>query len=92
MAVLRQYVPFPYPSSPCHPLTASSDNQRKLTNRFQAVMLKLSLLGHNQDDLTDCSDVIPVPPTFTGQATFPAGFTIDDVEQAVSRITMYMQT
>ncbi|KAJ3479165.1 hypothetical protein NLI96_g9256 [Meripilus lineatus] len=58
------------------------NNQRKLTNRFQAVMLKLSLLGHNQDDLTDCSDVIPVPPTFTGQATFPAGFTIDDVEQA----------
>ncbi|KAJ3480139.1 hypothetical protein NLI96_g8564 [Meripilus lineatus] len=58
------------------------NNQNKLQNRFQAVMLKLSLLGHNQDDMVDCSEVIPVPPPFTGKATFPAGLSHSDVEQA----------
>lgn len=46
-------------------------------------MLKLSILGHNIDDMVDCSDVIPIPPTFTGKATFPAGLSHNDVEQAV---------
>ncbi|KAL0956164.1 hypothetical protein HGRIS_002324 [Hohenbuehelia grisea] len=58
------------------------NNQAKLTNRFAAVMQKLSLLGHDQSTLTDCSDVIPVPRPFTGAAHFPAGLSHQDVEQA----------
>ncbi|CAL1699300.1 unnamed protein product [Somion occarium] len=58
------------------------NNQAKLQNRFQAVFTKMTVLGHNPDDLIDCSEVIPEPPAFTGSATFPAGFTNDDVEQA----------
>lgn len=59
------------------------DNQAKLQNRFQAAFTKMTVLGHNVNDLIDCSEVIPEPPSFTGKATFPAGFTIADVEQAV---------
>nr|ARA74331.1 manganese peroxidase 2 [Physisporinus sp. PF18]ARA74333.1 manganese peroxidase 2 [Physisporinus sp. PF18] len=62
------------------------NNQAKLQNRFQAVMLKLSTLGHNTDDMVDCSDVIPIPPPFTGQATFPAGLSHADVEQACATV------
>ena len=32
--------------------------------------------------MVDCSDVIPVPKPFTGSATFPAGLSNADVEQA----------
>lgn len=45
-------------------------------------MLKLSLLGNDQDTMVDCSEVIPVPAVFNGQATFPPGLSNADVEQA----------
>ena len=32
--------------------------------------------------MVDCSDVIPVPKTFTKAATFPAGLSNRDVQQA----------
>ena len=35
-----------------------------------------------QRTLVDCSDVIPVPKPFTKAATFPAGLSRRDVEQA----------
>ncbi|KAJ8695007.1 fungal class II heme-containing peroxidase [Pleurotus ostreatus] len=56
------------------------NNMPKIQNRFTQVMRKLSLLGHNQADLIDCSDVIPVPKTLTKAATFPAGKSQADVE------------
>lgn len=55
----------------------------KIQNRFTQVMKKLSLLGHNQADLVDCSDVIPVPKTLAKAATFPAGKSQADVEIVV---------
>ncbi|TCD71217.1 Versatile peroxidase vpl1 [Steccherinum ochraceum] len=58
------------------------NNPTKLRNRFSDVVLKLSLLGHDQSTLTDCSEIIPVPQTINVPATFPAGLTIADVEQA----------
>lgn len=58
----------------------------KIQNRFTQVMKKLSLLGHNQADLIDCSDVIPVPKTLTKAATFPAGKSQADVEIVVGLI------
>ena len=46
-------------------------------------MLKLSVLGHDVNTMVDCSELIPVPPTFTGQPHFPAGLSHADIEQAV---------
>ena len=59
-----------------------SDNQQKLQTAFRAAMAKLAILGHDRADMIDCSEVIPVPKAFTKAATFPAGITINDVEQA----------
>ena len=52
--------------------------------KFEKAMAKLAVLGHNPLSLVDCSEVIPAPKPFTGQATFPAGKSMADVEQAVS--------
>ena len=60
------------------------DNQNRMNILFPAAFAKMTVLGHNTNDLIDCSEVIPTAPAFTGSATFPAGFTINDVEQAVS--------
>ena len=54
-----------------------------MQNAFKAAMLKLSLLGNDKSKMVDCSEVIPVPKSFTKAATFPAGLSINDVEQAV---------
>ncbi|EIN09512.1 manganese peroxidase 1 precursor [Punctularia strigosozonata HHB-11173 SS5] len=58
------------------------NNQAKMQAAFKAAMLKLSVLGHNIEDMVDCSELIPEPPTLTKAATFPAGFSHADVEQA----------
>ncbi|KAI0706504.1 peroxidase [Earliella scabrosa] len=58
------------------------NNQARLQARFKQAFKKMTLLGHNQADLIDCSEVIPNPPAAVGRAHFPAGATIDDVEQA----------
>ena len=47
-------------------------------------MRKMAVLGHDINQMTDCSELIPVPKPFTKPATFPAGLTNADVEQAVS--------
>ena len=54
--------------------------------KFESVMAKLAVLGQNSRDLVDCSEVIPVPPPFTGSATLPAGQNQNDIEQAVSTL------
>ena len=51
---------------------------------FKAAMAKLAVIGHDPSTMIDCSEVIPVPNPFTGQAMFPAGITNADIEQAVS--------
>ncbi|THH31802.1 hypothetical protein EUX98_g2375 [Antrodiella citrinella] len=58
------------------------NNQAKLQSAFKAAMAKLSILGHNVNTLTDCSELIPVPQPFTKVATFPAGLSNADIEQA----------
>ncbi|THV06761.1 manganese dependent peroxidase 1 [Dendrothele bispora CBS 962.96] len=57
-------------------------NQAKLQSAFKAAMLKLSLLGHDQSQLIDCSEVIPVPRAVTDKPHLPAGSTMNDIEQA----------
>lgn len=43
----------------------------------------MTVLGHNVNDLIDCSELVPEPPVLTKAATFPAGLSHADVEQAV---------
>ena len=39
-------------------------------------------LGTDPTTLIDCSDVLPVPPPLPNAPHFPAGITMNDVEQA----------
>ncbi|KAI0705199.1 melanin-decolorizing enzyme [Cytidiella melzeri] len=59
------------------------NNQVKLQTAFKAAFKKLAVLGHNIDDMVDCSEVIPTPPNVKIKpATFPAGLSNADIEQA----------
>ncbi|KAI0047650.1 class II peroxidase [Auriscalpium vulgare] len=52
---------------------ANVDEQLLVQVGFAAAMAKLAVLGQNTKTLTDCSDVIPVPPKLTTKTHFPAG-------------------
>nr|ALJ82909.1 manganese peroxidase 3 [Irpex lacteus] len=59
------------------------NNQVKLQTAFKAAFKKLAVLGHDINNMVDCSEVIPEPPNVKIKAaTFPAGQTNADVEQA----------
>ncbi|KAI0350840.1 manganese peroxidase [Trametes cingulata] len=58
------------------------NNQAKLQSAFKAAFRKMTVLGHNERDLIDCSEVVPIPPPPASKAHFPAGLTRRDVEQA----------
>ncbi|KAL0956168.1 hypothetical protein HGRIS_002328 [Hohenbuehelia grisea] len=59
-----------------------ANNQAKLQSAFKAAMLKLSILGHKQSDLIDCSDVIPTTKPVIGRPHLPAGQKQSNIEQA----------
>ncbi|VDC07243.1 unnamed protein product [Peniophora sp. CBMAI 1063] len=61
---------------------ANVNNQQHMMSSFAAAMAKLAVLGQDTSKMVDCSDVIPVPKTLTKAATFPAGLSNADVEQA----------
>ena len=55
-----------------------------MVKKFEAVMSKLAVLGHDTRSLIDCSEVIPVPSTAKAQSAFlPAGKTLADIQGAV---------
>ncbi|KAF9470990.1 heme peroxidase, partial [Pholiota conissans] len=56
------------------------NDQNRMMTQFKDAMAKLQTLG--QDNLVDCSDVVPVPATFTGPITYPASFSESDVQIA----------
>ncbi|TFK86882.1 class II peroxidase [Polyporus arcularius HHB13444] len=58
------------------------NNQAKLQSAFAAAFRKMTILGHDEGSLVDCSDVVPTPPAPASQAHLPAGLTHNDVEQA----------
>ncbi|KAI0783499.1 Mn peroxidase MNP3 [Abortiporus biennis] len=58
------------------------NNQAKIQSAFKAAFAKMTILGHSPDSLIDCSDVVPVPKPNTKAATFPAGLSNADIEQA----------
>ena len=62
----------------------ATDNQAKLQSAFKAAMHKMTILGHNINNMVDCSELIPVPKPLNKPATFPAGLSNADIEQAVS--------
>ncbi|OBZ66256.1 Versatile peroxidase VPL2 [Grifola frondosa] len=54
-----------------------------MVSKFERVMSKLAVLGHNPADLIDCSEVIPVPAAVNiAAATLPAGKSRADVQAA----------
>ncbi len=59
------------------------NRQDHMSVAFEAAMAKLSVLGQKRDHLIDCSEVIPVPKSFTGKAHLPAGSTLRDIEASV---------
>ncbi|KAI0078423.1 peroxidase MNP1, partial [Panus rudis PR-1116 ss-1] len=61
------------------------NDQEKLVETFPSVMLKLSTIGQNVNNMIDCTEVIPIAkplPKNRQTATFPAGHSNKDVEQA----------
>ena len=58
------------------------NNQAKLQSAFKAAFRRMTVLGHDESSLIDCSDVVPVPPAPASAAHLPAGLTHNDVEQA----------
>ena len=42
----------------------------------------MTVLGHSESDLVDCSELVPTPPEAKSAAHLPAGLTHNDVEQA----------
>ncbi|KAF8160931.1 manganese peroxidase 3 [Crassisporium funariophilum] len=62
-----------------------ANNQSKMQAAFKAAMLKLSLLGQNQAKMIDCSEVIPVPKPLTTKPHLPAGFNMNQIEQACAQ-------
>ncbi|TFY83704.1 hypothetical protein EWM64_g310 [Hericium alpestre] len=58
------------------------NEQAKMQSAFKAAMAKMAVLGHNVDDMVDCSEVIPSMKPVTGTAHLPAGLTLNDIEQA----------
>ncbi|PPQ70153.1 hypothetical protein CVT26_014446 [Gymnopilus dilepis] len=59
---------------------AMVDDQQRMTSEFKAAMAKLQVLGQDTRKLVDCSDVVPVPKTFTKQIKFPATFSKKDLQ------------
>ncbi|KAF8964560.1 fungal versatile peroxidase from pleurotus Eryngii [Flammula alnicola] len=57
-------------------------NHDQMQAQFGAGVFKLSLLGQNEKELTDCSDVIPQPPSLNNIPTFPPGQTLRDIQQS----------
>ncbi|THH12864.1 hypothetical protein EW146_g7288 [Bondarzewia mesenterica] len=59
-----------------------ANGQMHMATAFKAAMAKLAIVGHDRDELVDCSEVIPTPRPLTRKAHFPAGFSRADVQQA----------
>ncbi|EIN12960.1 manganese peroxidase [Punctularia strigosozonata HHB-11173 SS5] len=58
------------------------NEQDFMSSSFRAAMAKLAVLGHNRNDLIDCSEVVPVPkPAVKKPATFPATKTRNDLDK-----------
>ena len=54
-----------------------------MVTKFEQAMMKLAVVGQDVSQLVDCSELIPEPkPAAKQQATFPAGTSPDEIQQA----------
>ncbi|KAI5116828.1 hypothetical protein M0805_006240 [Coniferiporia weirii] len=61
------------------------DNQALMNENFRTAMMKLSVVGQNTRELVDCSELIPQPKAAVKlHATFPAGTSRNEIQQACS--------
>jgi len=58
------------------------NKQTNMATAFRSAMAKMAILGQNRNALVDCSDVIPQTIPLNRAATFPAGKSNRDIEQA----------
>ena len=76
-----------YPSrTACHWQALAADHDL-MSTRFRAAMSKMSLLGHNRADLTDCSAIIPAAAAITTTGSIPPGLSAADIENSVSFVS-----
>jgi cytochrome c peroxidase len=59
-----------------------ASDHASVQHQFANNLFQLSLLGQNQADLTDCSFVIPFPPSLSDVPSFPPGQTLADIDQS----------
>ncbi|KII86318.1 hypothetical protein PLICRDRAFT_43914 [Plicaturopsis crispa FD-325 SS-3] len=71
------------PRTACEFQSMATD-QAKMQSKFAAAMVKMSVLGHTIDKLTDCSEVIPTPAAVATRPHLPAGKHMRDIEPACS--------
>ncbi|THU92888.1 manganese peroxidase 2 [Dendrothele bispora CBS 962.96] len=57
-------------------------NHNLMRDSFGTALFKQSLIGQDQSQLIDCSEVIPVPKDVTDSPHLPAGKTLDDIDAA----------
>ncbi|KAJ7743435.1 manganese peroxidase 1 precursor [Mycena maculata] len=66
---------------------ANVNNQAHMASAFQQAFAKMQVLGQDVSKMVDCSEVIPIPPSFSageGQAHFPPTLSHKDVQQSCS--------
>ena len=52
-------------------------------NSFKAAMSKLTILGHDSNDLINCAEAVPLPkPPVSENVSFPATTGPQDIQQA----------
>ncbi|KII94705.1 hypothetical protein PLICRDRAFT_148817 [Plicaturopsis crispa FD-325 SS-3] len=59
-----------------------------MNRKFEKAMRKLAVLGHNPEDLVDCSEVIPHPKAAKFTPYIPAGKSMADMDHACSAVAM----
>ncbi|KAE9406778.1 manganese peroxidase [Gymnopus androsaceus JB14] len=71
-----------------HPLTACSwqgmiNQEELMASKFKNAMSRLAVIGHNPNNLIDCSAVVPKPvPALGKPATYPATKSFKNIQQA----------
>lgn len=69
-----------------------SDDSSAMVTAFRDAMAKVANNGQNVSELVDCSEVIPKGAAWKTPASLPAGHTVLDVEDSVSKVHDYIAT
>ncbi|KAL5532323.1 GP1_5 [Sanghuangporus sanghuang] len=61
------------------------NNENSMRSAFAAALTKMMLLGQDQSQLVDCTEVIPQSPSHNPAPFFPGNATINDVDAACTQ-------